>query len=77
MHLLTVLLRLRQICLDPGLIGDFGSQAGSVKARWLESLLEGVSVEGRKVLVFGQFAGYLRKLKDGLSGRDLQVFQFP
>jgi len=57
MHLLTQLLRMRQICCDPRLIvaGDPGA-----KLRWLEHELEEAWLEQRAVLVFSQFAQLLQ-----------------
>jgi len=76
-HLLTTLLRLRQICLDPGLLPG-GETAASVKNEWLKQMLESRLESGGdstpKCLVFSQFAGYLRVIKKSISGLGWRVF---
>ncbi|MEM9237863.1 MAG: DEAD/DEAH box helicase, partial [Verrucomicrobiota bacterium] len=64
MHLLTLLLRLRQLCLDPRLV-DEQAEAGA-KTRRLHELLTERAESGAKTLVFSQFRKYL-----GLASRDL------
>ncbi len=59
MHLLTLLLRLRQICLSPGLV-DEKEGGESAKVGWVQRLLEERHESGGKTLVFSQFAGFLR-----------------
>ncbi|WP_338686715.1 DEAD/DEAH box helicase [Haloferula helveola] len=63
LHLLTVLLRLRQVCLEPALVGgeDGGGSTG-VKTRRLLELLEERHQQGKKTLVFSQFVEYLHIL---------------
>ncbi len=60
MHLLTLLLRLRQICLSPALVAE-DHPATSAKVEWVRRLLEERHPEGGKTLVFSQFAGFLRQ----------------
>lgn len=62
MHLLTVLLRLRQCCLDRGLI-DPEQEAGGAKVTRLIELLEERSEEGQKTLVFSQFRSFLTRFE--------------
>ncbi|MEP4079310.1 SNF2-related protein [Haloferula sp.] len=57
MHLLTLLLRLRQLCLDPRLLDDEAKPG--VKSQRLLSLLAERAEEGAKTLVFSQFRKYL------------------
>ncbi|MCU0794739.1 MAG: DEAD/DEAH box helicase [Akkermansiaceae bacterium] len=77
MHLLTTLLRLRQICLDPGLFPD-SKEEGSVKSDWLKQMLEWkLELAGerpQKCLVFSQFSSYLRRLKEKISESGWRVF---
>ncbi|MCH7225286.1 SNF2-related protein [Haloferula sp. A504] len=63
MHLLTALLRLRQICLSPALVSE-EEPLESVKTEWLGRLLEERHAAGAKTLVFSQFAGFLRRLEE-------------
>jgi SNF2 family DNA or RNA helicase len=76
MEMLTVLLRLRQICCDPGLLGDSIDDSrqrleaiGSAKAERCAELVREAVLEGRKVLIFSQFAKMLRRLRDRFSDR--------
>ena len=74
MTMLTVLLRLRQICCDPRLIMakapdmmnanrlDLTTDAGKAEA-FDERLAEALAVDGGKVLVFSQFVAYLQLLR--------------
>jgi superfamily II DNA or RNA helicase len=64
MHLLTLLLRLRQVCVDPGLLNlDQESVLNAVKIeRLIELLLERFE-NGGKTLVFSQFATNLRRIE--------------
>ncbi len=66
MQLLTVLLRLRQVCLSPTLLGD---DEPGVKEVRLAELLEERAEEGRKTLVFSQFRSYLERLEEVLPDR--------
>jgi SNF2 family DNA or RNA helicase len=76
MHLLTLLLRLRQVCVDPGLLDleKEGRQA-AVKIERLLALLEERSENGLKTLVFSQFSTNLRRIQERLSGASSQVFR--
>lgn len=73
MHLLTVLLRLRQVCLAPELVDP--EENGGVKSEWLEGLLEERFEENRKTLVFSQFAGFLRNTEERFESRFGRVFR--
>jgi SNF2 family DNA or RNA helicase len=76
MHLLTLLLRLRQVCVDPGLLELEADKApGSAKIeRLLEILGERVDNSG-KTLVFSQFAKNLRAIDKRLGDRFGKVFR--
>ncbi|MGB1129798.1 MAG: SNF2-related protein, partial [Haloferula sp.] len=75
MHLLTTLLRLRQICLDPGLLAADENAQASSKVEWLNEFLEERKREERKTLVFSQFSGFLRSYEAQLAGRGIRVFR--
>lgn len=71
LHLLTVLLRLRQICLEPSLIEkDDSREPQGIKSKRLFEILTEREEQGKKTLVFSQFREYLRILKkcDDLPG---------
>ncbi len=61
---LEALLRLRQVCCDPRLIG---TQAPSAKRELLMDLLQTLCEEGRSILVFSQFAEMLNLLAADLQ----------
>jgi len=63
MHMLTLLLRLRQVCLDPGLL-DLEGEIEAVKRERLTELLAERADSGRKTLVFSQFRQFLRRYAD-------------
>jgi hypothetical protein len=70
MTMLTALLRLRQVCCDPRLLGVEGAdKAGSGKLDVFGELLEECAAGGHKVLVFSQFTGMLKLLREGLEER--------
>jgi SNF2 family DNA or RNA helicase len=78
MSMLTVLLRLRQVCCDISLVGlpvdnikqgDFYSRSGKWNA--LDGLLDGVIAGGSKALVFSQFVSYLRLCQEHLNNRGI------
>jgi superfamily II DNA or RNA helicase len=61
-HLLTSLLRLRQICCDPALVNPEHATPG-VKLDALMDLLEPLVEEGNKILVFSQFVKMLNLIE--------------
>jgi len=67
-HLLTSLLRLRQICCHPRLLKPDAKQDGAKLEALLETL-EPMMEEGEKVLVFSQFVELLALLKPALEAR--------
>ncbi|MSU63055.1 MAG: DEAD/DEAH box helicase [Pedosphaera sp.] len=67
-HLLTSLLRLRQICCHPKLVKP-DSKAPSAKVEALMETLEPLMEEGQKVLVFSQFVEMLDLLRGDLTER--------
>lgn len=78
MTMLTVLLRLRQVCCDMRLVGVHESQlcqldSNDLSGKWmaLDALLDGVLTNGGKVLVFSQFVSYLRLCQEHLNERGI------
>jgi len=69
-QILEALLRLRQICCDPRLVASLGARgaaAGSAKLARLMEMLPGMLQEGRRVLLFSQFATMLDLIGRGLD----------
>ena len=73
MIILTVLLRLRQVCCHLGLVDDSGASDAlpSGKMEHLEQILEEAMSEGHRVLVFSQFVKMLQLLKRELTERKI------
>ncbi|MES2572183.1 MAG: DEAD/DEAH box helicase [Verrucomicrobiota bacterium] len=72
-HVLTSLMRLRQICCHPRLIKP-ESKAASAKLDALMEQLEPLIEEGQKVLVFSQFVEMLDILKSTIEARNWPLF---
>lgn len=72
-HFLTSLLRLRQICCHPGLVGATTANGGA-KLDALLDLLEPLMEEGHKVLVFSQFVELIDRLKPEFQQRQWRQF---
>jgi SNF2 family DNA or RNA helicase len=70
-NILQSLLRLRQICCHPGLLGDDFTGATSAKVTALFDQLEPILAEGHKVLVFSQFVSMLEILQRELAQREI------
>lgn len=66
--ILEALLKLRQVCCDPRLI-EPGGETGSAKLDALMELLDTLTSEGRKVLVFSQFTSMLALIGAALDAR--------
>ncbi|WP_414675190.1 SNF2-related protein [Massilia sp. CFBP9026] len=66
--ILEALLKLRQVCCDPRLI-EPASATGSAKLDTLMELLDTLTSEGRKVLVFSQFTSMLALVGAALRER--------
>jgi SNF2 family DNA or RNA helicase len=69
-NILQSLLRLRQICCDPGLLGA-GGVSDSAKVAALFDQLEPILAEGHKVLVFSQFVSMIEILQKKLTQRNI------
>ena len=63
MHMLTGLLRLRQVCCDPRLVTDQLGEEDSAKLAGFEQLLSRLLEDNHRVLVFSQFVEMLRILR--------------
>jgi SNF2 family DNA or RNA helicase len=73
-NILQSLLRLRQICCDPRLIGGgqpAGAEPSSAKLDALLETLEPLIAEGHKVLVFSQFVTMLELIRAELVQREI------
>ncbi len=73
-HILTSLLRLRQICCHPGLVEAESIDKPSAKLEALLELLEPLIEEGHKVLVFSQFVGVIEILQKAIAAREWPHF---
>lgn len=59
MLFITAMLRLRQVCCDPRLIASAKDMRSSAKLDALMEMLEELTAEGHKILVFSQFTSML------------------
>jgi SNF2 family DNA or RNA helicase len=73
-HILSSLLRLRQICCHPTLIGTTEKNPESAKVEALMDLLEPLMEEGYKVLIFSQFVEMLEIIKTEITQREWPHF---
>jgi SNF2 family DNA or RNA helicase len=71
MEVLEAILRLRQICCDPALVGE---AVTSAKMTYLLGALEEILAEQRKILIYSQFTSMLQRILVELRARNLQVF---
>ncbi|MGL4609903.1 MAG: SNF2-related protein [Trueperaceae bacterium] len=71
--ILDALLKLRQSCCDPRLVSvkEAKKVKGSAKLEWLRDTLPGMLEDGRKVLIFSQFATLLGLLEDTLENLEI------
>ncbi|MGA2692911.1 MAG: DEAD/DEAH box helicase [Opitutaceae bacterium] len=79
---LTQLLRLRQICCDPRLVGGLGGDgppdaeskpfSGSAKLESFREILEEATDGGHRLLVFSQFTSLLSLLRDELRSQGIE-----
>jgi SNF2 family DNA or RNA helicase len=70
-NILTSLLRLRQICCHPALLGKKFDSTPSAKFDALFEQIEPILAEGHKVLIFSQFVTLLDLLSEELDRREL------
>jgi non-specific serine/threonine protein kinase len=71
MHILQALTGLRQICCHPQLI-DESYKGDSCKIEAVDGLLENISGEKHKALVFSQFVALLDLLRTHLDGKNIR-----
>lgn len=69
-HILSSLLRLRQICCDARLVSPNAKAGDSAKLDALWEILEPLVAEGHKVLVFSQFTGVLDLVAEHLREKE-------
>ncbi|MDZ4860714.1 MAG: DEAD/DEAH box helicase [Candidatus Hydrogenedentes bacterium] len=72
-QVLAALMRLRQICCDPALIGLSG--LGSGKVDELMDLLPPLLEAGQKILLFSQFVKMIERLEPELRRRGIKTFK--
>lgn len=71
-NILQSLLRMRQICCDPRLLGvDTAKTFVSSKTEALLELLEPILAEGNKILIFSQFVSQLELLQQTLDAKKI------
>lgn len=78
----NALLRLRQVCCHPSLIGlsqnetdTQENQAGSGKLAWLRTVLPTLIEDGRRILIFSSFTSMLQIIADELSEMGLDFLK--
>ena len=71
-NVLQTLLRLRQICCDPRLVGEsLGEGESSAKMQALLDIVSPIVAEGHKVLVFSQFVAALDLIESHLAANGI------
>lgn len=73
MKILTLLLRLRQICCHPGLF-DLNYKKESGKLSFLSELIDSALSQGRRILIFSQFTSMLDLIRQELKKKNLDCF---
>lgn len=70
LNVLTALLKLRQVCIHPGLLDEFSGQAiESAKFEMAKEKIEEILDEGHKIVMFSQFTKMLDIIQDWSQGR--------
>jgi superfamily II DNA or RNA helicase len=69
---LSALLRLRQVCCDPRLVGVTDARCDSAKLDALLELIRSLRQQGRQVLVFSQFTSMLELISQALHAAHLK-----
>ena len=72
LQIFTAMLRLRQICLFPGLADKKYAHIPSAKFNHFTELLEDILSEDHKVLIFSQFVGVLKILREHLDKEKIE-----
>lgn len=78
-HLLTLLLRLRQIACDPALAVNDDTETSPIssisgKHEMVLETAEAILSQGHKILIFSQFVGHLKRIKEGFDRRGIKSF---
>ena len=73
MKILTILLRLRQICCHPSLF-DLNYKKESGKLSFLSELIDSALSQGRRILIFSQFTSMLDLIRAELKKKNLDCF---
>jgi superfamily II DNA or RNA helicase len=72
-HVLNVLMQLRQLCCEPALIDpERHAETGSAKRDYLRSMVAELVGEGRTLLVFSQFRAMLERIGDDLAATGIE-----
>ncbi len=71
--ILQSLTLLRQLALDPVLVDDRHEGVAASKTEMLTQMLGEAVQEGHRALVFSQFTGYLRRVRDRLAAAGLRT----
>jgi superfamily II DNA or RNA helicase len=69
---LSALLRLRQVCCDPRLLGQCHAGPSSAKLAALLQLIRSLRDDGRHVLVFSQFTSMLKLISTALTNANFE-----
>lgn len=72
MEILNALMRLRQAALFPDLLDKKHRNIPSAKFEAMKALVEKITEEGHKVLIFSQFVQILSRIKKYLDGRGIK-----
>ena len=72
-QILDALLKLRQVCCDPRLIKSDSAKGveGSAKLTVLLDMVQSQLADGRRILIFSQFARMLALISEGLLGKGI------
>lgn len=62
-EILRSLMKLRQMCLHPGLLEDSHAEVSATKLEILQERIEELIAEGHRILVFSQFTSFLRLVR--------------
>lgn len=75
MSVLSSITRLRQLALDPALVGESYAHVGSAKIEYLADRLDEIVPLGHRALVFSQFTSFLARIRHVLERRGVLVAQ--
>lgn len=77
LQILAALMKLRQVCCDPGLVlkKDDASRVVSAKLRHLLEMVRELHQEGRKVIIFSQFTRMLSIIAEALNRESIDFVE--